>query len=126
RLRDLDGGVATHATFDALLERRDLDAVMIFSDNRTSADLGVRALGRGLPVMVEKPMAADLPGARALLAAARAAGLPLMVNWPTAWRPALRHGLTLARQGAVRPPVQLHHRRSPRSERQTVETQCPD
>lgn len=110
RLRDLDGGVATHATFDALLARRDLDAVMIFSDNRTSADLGVRALGRGLPVMVEKPMAADLPGARALLAAARAAGLPLMVNWPTAWRPALRHGLTLARDGAVGAPVQLSHR----------------
>src|SRR5260370_14171889 len=41
RLRDLDGAVATHDTFDALLERRDLDAVMIFSDNRTSADLGV-------------------------------------------------------------------------------------
>src|SRR6266436_2357802 len=90
RLRDLDGAVATHDTFDALLERRDLDAVMIFSDNRTSADLGVRALGRGLPVMVEKPMAADLPGARALLAAARAAGLPLMVNWPTAWRKSTR------------------------------------
>ena len=110
RLRDLDGGVATHDSFDALLERRDLDAVMIFSDNRTSADLGVRALGRGLPVMLEKPMAADLPGARALLAAARAAGLPLMVNWPTAWRPALRHGLTLARDGAVGAPVQLSHR----------------
>jgi predicted dehydrogenase len=110
RLRDLDGAVATHDTFDALLERRDLDAVMIFSDNRTSADLGVRALGRGLPVMIEKPMAADLPGARALLAAARAAGLPLMVNWPTAWRPALRHGLTLARDGAVGAPVQLSHR----------------
>src|SRR5438874_994170 len=31
RLRDLDGGVSTHDTFDALLERRDLDAVMIFS-----------------------------------------------------------------------------------------------
>ena len=30
RLRDLDGGVATHDSFDALLERRDLDAVMIF------------------------------------------------------------------------------------------------
>ena len=34
RLRDLHGGVALHETFDALLERRDLDAVMIFADNR--------------------------------------------------------------------------------------------
>ena len=43
RLRGLHGGVEIHETFDALLERRDLDAVLIFSDNRTSAELGVRA-----------------------------------------------------------------------------------
>src|SRR5919201_1063174 len=63
RLRALDGGVAVHDSFDALLERRDLDALFVFSDNRTSAELAARALGRGLPVMLEKPMAADLPGA---------------------------------------------------------------
>src|SRR5207247_1973829 len=105
-----DAAVATHDTFDGVLERRDLDAVLVFSDNRTSAELGVRALGHRLPVMLEKPMAADLAGARALLAAARTAGVPLMVNWPTAWRPALRHGLTLALEGAVGAPVQLSHR----------------
>ena len=33
-----------------------------------------------------------------------------MVNWPTAWRPALRHGLTLVSAGAVGEPVQLSHR----------------
>src|SRR5206468_12724446 len=110
RLRSLDGGVAVHESFDALLERRDLDAVFVFSDHRASAELGARALGRGLPVMLEKPMAADLSGARALLSAARAANALLMINWPTAWRPALRHGLTLAGDGAVGAPIQLSHR----------------
>jgi predicted dehydrogenase len=110
RFQKLHGGVATHETFDALLERRDLDAVLVFSDNRTSAELAVRALGRGLPVMIEKPMAADLAGARALVTASRSAGMLLMVNWPTAWRPALRHGLTLAYEGAVGEPTQLSHR----------------
>ena len=104
------GGVALHPTYDALLERSDLDAVLVFADNRASAELGRRALGRGLPVLVEKPMAADLAGAEALLAAARSARLPLMVNWPTAWRPAIRHGLDLARAGRVGEPVQLSHR----------------
>ncbi len=99
RLHGLDGGVALHESHAALLERRDLDAVLIFDDNRASAELGVRALGPGLPVMIEK-----------LLSAARRAGLPLMVNWPTAWRPALRHGLTLAAAGEVGEPVQLSHR----------------
>ena len=60
RLRGAHGGVAVHETFEALLERSDLDAVLVFADNRASTDLGVRALGRGLPVMLEKPMAADL------------------------------------------------------------------
>jgi predicted dehydrogenase len=110
RFEALHGGVATHERFEALLERHDLDAVMIFADNRTSAELGVEALARRLPVMIEKPMAADLPGARALLAAGRAHGVPLMVNWPTAWRTALRHGLTLVRDGAVGDPAQLSHR----------------
>ncbi|MCI0547153.1 MAG: Gfo/Idh/MocA family oxidoreductase [Candidatus Rokubacteria bacterium] len=110
RLERTHGGVATHPAYEALLERRDLDAVLIFADNRASAELGVQALGRGLPVMIEKPMAADVEGADALLAAARGTGLPLMVNWPTAWRPALRHGLALVRAGAVGEPVQLSHR----------------
>jgi predicted dehydrogenase len=110
RLARIHGGVATHTSYDALLERKDLDAVFVFADNRTSADLGVGALSRGLPVMIEKPMAADLAGANALIAAALAADLPLMVNWPTAWRPAIRHGLALVRSGAVGEPVQLSHR----------------
>jgi predicted dehydrogenase len=110
RLASAHAGVEVHAAHDALLERTDLDAVLVFADNRASADLGTRALGRGLPVMVEKPMAADLAGADALLAAARAAGQPLMVNWPTAWRPALRHGLALVASGAVGEPVQVSHR----------------
>src|SRR5262249_25204209 len=110
RMRALDGGVALHDSFDALLERRDLDAVFVFSDNRRSAELGVQALARGLPVMIEKPMAADLPGARALRAATRRVGGLLMVNWPTAWRPPLRHRLTLAPEGAVGAAIQLSHR----------------
>jgi predicted dehydrogenase len=103
-------GVDVHPAYDALLERSDLDAVLVFADNRAGAELGVRALGRGLPVLVEKPMAADLAGAEALLAAARTSGQALMVNWPTAWRPAIRHGLALALAGCVGEPVQLSHR----------------
>jgi predicted dehydrogenase len=110
RFGELYRDTAIHTSFDDLLERQDLDAVFVFSDNRTSAELGVRALGRRLPVMIEKPMAADLPGAEALLAASHRTGLPVMVNWPTAWRPALRHGLALALEGAVGEPIQLSHR----------------
>ena len=110
RLGREHGGVAALPTYEALLERRDLDAVLCFTDNRASAEWGARALERGLPTMIEKPMAADLAGAEALITAARKSGRPLMVNWPTAWRPALRHGLALASEGVVGEPVQLSHR----------------
>ena len=110
RLAREHGGAAALTDFPALLERRDLDAILCFTDNRASAEWGARALDRGFPVMVEKPMAADLAGAEALMTAHRKSGTALMVNWPTAWRPALRHGLSLASQGAVGEPVQLAHR----------------
>ena len=103
-------GAAALDAYEALLERRDLDAVLVFADNRASAEWGARALGRGLPVMIEKPMAADAPGADLLLEAARASGQRLMVNWPTVWRPALRRGLALVENGAVGEPVHLAHR----------------
>ena len=110
RLGREHGGVAALPTYEGLLERTDLDAILCFGDNRGSAEWAARALERGLPVMIEKPMAADLPGAEAALQAARRADQPLMVNWPTVWRPALRHGLALAAEGAVGEPVQLAHR----------------
>src|SRR5712692_927527 len=76
RLAREHGGVKALDTYDALLERADLDAVLVFADNRGSVELGIRALGRGVPVMIEKPMAADLAGADALLAAAQGWAAP--------------------------------------------------
>src|SRR5688500_5311963 len=84
RLRDRlareHGGVPALADFGALLERRDLDALLCFTDNRASAEWGVRALGRGLPVMVEKPMAADLLEVDYQLAVTRGPDQPLIMN----------------------------------------------
>jgi predicted dehydrogenase len=104
------GAVETHESYDDLLERGDLDAVFVYADNRTSAGLARQAVERKLPTMIEKPMAADLTGADNLLKAAEAGGVPLMVNWPTAWRPAILHALDLVRSGAVGEPVQVSHR----------------
>lgn len=110
RLAQEQGEVETTDSYDILLERGDLDAVFVYADNRRSAELARRAVERRLPTMIEKPMAADLTGADALLQAAEASGTPLMVNWPTAWRPAVLHALTLVKDGVVGEPVQVSHR----------------
>lgn len=110
RLAEEQGSVETHESYDDLLDRGDLDAVFVYADNRTSAELARQSVERQLPTMIEKPMAADLAGADGLLKAAESRGVPLMVNWPTAWRPAILHALDLVRAGVVGEPVQVSHR----------------
>jgi predicted dehydrogenase len=103
-------GCAVHADYDALLERESLDAVFIYGDNAAGARLAEQAAGRGLHVLIEKPMAADLRGADRALAAARRAGVRLMVNWPFAWWPQLQHALHLATSGDLGDVWQVRYR----------------
>ncbi|MBT5265601.1 MAG: Gfo/Idh/MocA family oxidoreductase, partial [Rhodospirillaceae bacterium] len=49
--RDL--GVLTYENFTELLDRERLDAVCIYTDNRSSAELAIDAASRGLHVLVE-------------------------------------------------------------------------
>jgi len=84
-----------------LLERERPDAVLIFSDNLATADLVELAASRSTPAMVEKPLADSLANAERIRVAMQQAGVPLMVNWPTYWTPAIRHALALAADGAV-------------------------
>ena len=88
-------------SYENMLDQVDLDAVYIYADNATSAELAVMALERGLPAMVEKPMAADLAGADRMLAAARTAERQLMINWPFAWWASLQHALGMVQSGEI-------------------------
>jgi len=92
---------ATYKDFQTLLDRERLDAVYLFGDNAISVDMTEAAAAKGLHILVEKPMAADLIGADRMLAAARRAGVRLMVNWPFAWRPQMQCALALAKSGEV-------------------------
>jgi predicted dehydrogenase len=88
--------------FDALLEpRHGLDAVYVFSDNRTSAQLATRAAEQGLHVMLEKPMASSLALADQMRAAGQRAGVQIMVNWPHFWNPRIRETYRLVKEGAI-------------------------
>ncbi len=93
-----------------VLERVELDAVYVFSDNRQSADLAAQAARRGLHVMLEKPMAADYVGAVELVAAAHTSKTQLMVNWPFIWWPSLQYALRLIADGRIGRVFQVHYR----------------
>jgi predicted dehydrogenase len=99
-----------YADYADLLERERPDAVLIFTDNAGKAAVVELAASHGKPIMVEKPMADTLANAERMRAATSNAGVPLMVNWPTAWTPAIRHALRLAGDGAVGDIYRLNFR----------------
>ena len=103
-------GCPTFADYDELLDTTTPDAVYVFAGNRTGASLTTAALERGLHAFVEKPMAADLAGAEAMLAAAESRDLRLMINWPFAWWPALQEAIRRANQGDIGRLWQVRYR----------------
>lgn len=62
-------GFAT-GELDALLDQRDLHAVYVATPNHAHAAVVARVAARGIAVLCEKPLAADVTDARALVAAA--------------------------------------------------------
>ncbi|NNE92287.1 MAG: Gfo/Idh/MocA family oxidoreductase [Verrucomicrobiales bacterium] len=109
QFREQFGGT-TCESYEDLLEQEDLTAVYIFGSNQLSEDLTVMACERGLHCLVEKPMAATLSGAEKMLAAARDAGVRLVINWPFAWWPQLRHAIALASEGDLGQLWQVKYR----------------
>ena len=94
-------GVQTYPDAAEMAAGETLDAVYIYGNNRAGAIEGVKAMERGWHVLIEKPLAADLEGARKLMQAADTSGRRLMVNWPIAWWPPLQHALQMAQAGEI-------------------------
>lgn len=73
-----------------LVDDPSVDAVAIAVPPDRQPEIVLRALDRGKPVFVEKPLAADLAGAQAMLARARTSPRPAMIdfNFPelASWR----------------------------------------
>ncbi len=93
-----------------LLDTGAPEAVLVFGDNRWSAEWATEAAKRGIHVLIEKPMAADLDGAEALFRTARENAVRLMVNWPFAWWAPLHEAIRLAAQGKLGRVWQVRYR----------------
>lgn len=100
----------TYDSYEEMLEKEEMDAVLIYGTNRSTGDLVELAAEHGLHMMTEKPMASGLDVADRMLVAARKAEVLLMVNWPIAWNAGLNHALTLVQDGAIGRPWQMKWR----------------
>jgi predicted dehydrogenase len=84
-------GIArTYASWQEMLEHEDLDIVQAAAENNAGAEIVEACASKGIHVISEKPMAATLAQANRMAEAAAEAGTLLLINWPTAWYPAIQ------------------------------------
>lgn len=93
-----------------MLESEHLDGLLVTSNNVESSEIAVTALNRGIPCIVEKAMAANAADADRMLAAMRASGKTLMINWPLAWSPWLHEVKRQLDRGEIGPVFNAQYR----------------
>ena len=81
-------GCAEFGDLDALV-RSGVDAVTIAAPTHLHHDLALKCISHGIHVMVEKPIAPTVEEGRAIVAAARRAGVTLMVGHVERFNPAV-------------------------------------
>jgi predicted dehydrogenase len=81
-------GCAAVADIDGLL-REGVDAITIAAPTHLHHDLALECISRGVHVLVEKPIAPNVEEGRAIVAAARRAGVTLMVGHVERFNPAV-------------------------------------
>ena len=99
--------VVSYAEYDALLagDPVDVDAVYIALPNSMHADYAIRAARAGKHVLVEKPLSRTEEEARAMIAAAEAAGVFLMTAYRLHNEPGTIAVLEKIRAGAIGRPL---------------------
>ncbi len=75
--------------YRVMLDEFKPDWAYILCENYKKPEIADEVAKRGINVIVEKPMAADLAGAEEICALSEKYGVEIAVNWPVAWRPYL-------------------------------------
>jgi predicted dehydrogenase len=96
-----DFGFKPYGSYIKLLEENDIDIALVGAENVFHPEISETLLRKGIHVVLEKPMAADMPGALRMARAARETGARIITNWPTAWSGSIRKAKAMADEGAI-------------------------
>ena len=94
----------SYARYDDLLRSGEIDAVYIALPNSLHAEYAIRAAQAGVHVLVEKPMAVTEEQCERMAAAAREAGVKLMVAYRLHFERANLEAIEVARSGRIGEP----------------------
>jgi predicted dehydrogenase len=98
-------GFETHSTdLEAVLERDDVEAVVITTSNKTHGPLTMKALRAGKHVMVQKPMAMSRAEAEEMVTAADESGKKLMVSFFELFLPPVERAKEIIDAGLIGDP----------------------
>lgn len=110
RAEVLAGGAAIFADPYALIHDDRVQAVVIASPDATHADLALKCIAAGKPVLCEKPLAATAEQASSVVAAEAAAGRRLVqVGYMRRFDPAYAEMKRIRMDGEIGAPVLLHN-----------------
>ena len=96
-----EAGVPVRASLDELLARDRPDAVVLATPNALHLPQALACLAAGLPVLVEKPVAANVAEAQALVRAAGERGVPVLVGHHRAHSPLMARACEVVASGAL-------------------------
>jgi predicted dehydrogenase len=91
------------------LERTKPDIAILCPATARHAEYVEKVAPFGVHILLEKPMAASLADADAMIRAMEATGKTLVINWPLAWYPAHRTAKRLIDEGLVGAVIQVHY-----------------
>jgi glucose-fructose oxidoreductase len=90
-----------HDDLEAMIEELHPDAVLAYTNTKDHRRVVEVCARHGIPVMMEKPLAVDMEDGRAIEKAARAGGIPVLVNYETTWYRSNQAAYDLIHQGAI-------------------------
>lgn len=94
-------GAGHYADSAAMLAAEALDGVIVAAPNQLHEPVGLACIAKGLPVLMEKPLADDLAGGGRLVLAAERAGVPLMVGHHRRFHPMVETAKRLIDEGRL-------------------------
>lgn len=94
-------GLPLFEDYRSMVDELHPDIAIVCCENAQHHAVITDLLGRGIHVVVEKPLALTIEDARAMADLAVEKGVALIVNWPSTWVPAMRAAQPLVEAGEI-------------------------
>jgi predicted dehydrogenase len=101
RVKEAFGFPHAYETYEELLDKVEMDGVIIASPHHLHALQATAALEKGCHVMVEKPMATNVADARALIATAERVGREILVPYGWSFQPYFKAAHAMVASGKI-------------------------